>query len=566
MIFTENFNNNFSTTLLSSPITLESYLGYLGQPALILPYTSHTSISAISFPILYVNSILLNLCGINKVSTTCNFHDLILPKYRHTISAWLQEVTSSSSPSKNTCTVHLYQQQSVDEVNNLHSERKPWPSRRGIRIEWSAVYIKQIAVVLTGIVHSTGGSVEVSNELEPVIMMPKGIVPQFENNTKEEKEEPSKLSNDSWKNVPELVRILSGGGFAGEMLRNYDWNNTPLGPIVKWPQSFLTAASLCMASTLPMAVWWGPKFTIIYNDSYRGVAGQKHPAMFGKQGQIHWAEIWDDIGPKAELAMQGTNSYVEDNLLFMTRKGYLEETYITWSYIPIRKEDGTVGGFLNPYIEVTKRIISERRLKTIRDIGTEAAEAKSANEVCSSIGNVLLKNPYDVPFAVMYTHAVIHTDSSDELYDSALKEKASPNLLRLVQSIGMPDSHPSLFSEIRLSHPVSSHPLQEAVRSAHSTRKIVVFNIDQVFGEVPIRGWEAPARQVAVSPIIGNYKDGVLVVVVMGLNHMREYDEDYETFIELVCRQTGSAIVSGSAYEEEVRRFRELAAIDQAKT
>ncbi|ORX86568.1 hypothetical protein K493DRAFT_291242 [Basidiobolus meristosporus CBS 931.73] len=363
-----------------------------------------------------------------------------------------------------------------------------------------------------------------------------------------------------------LTSTLSGGGAMGEMLRNYDWNNSSLGPVTKWPQSLLSAVSLCMASTLPMAVWWGPRFTIIYNDGYCGAAGQKHPAMFGQEGPVHWEELWEGIGPSAELAMQGTNSYVEDDLLFMTRRGYLEETYNTWSYIPIRQEDGTVGGFLNPYIEVTERILAERRLKTLRDFNSEINLAKDAREVFDSIGKVLSENPYDVPFAALYTHMALDNDEIEESYDEASSTNTKLDSLHLVQTVGMPEDHPSIFSSIRLAPAFHANPVQDAMRLAYESKKIVKIKLGEWFGEVPIRGWDTAARELIASPIMGSNKDGVLGVLVMGLNARTEYDENYKTFIDLVCRQTGSAIINISAYEEEMRRFKELAAIDRAKT
>ena len=60
-----------------------------------------------------------------------------------------------------------------------------------------------------------------------------------------------------------LEFTLSGGGETGDLLRNYDWANTPLGPISQWPQSLLSMVSTIMASGLPMALWWGQDLTLI---------------------------------------------------------------------------------------------------------------------------------------------------------------------------------------------------------------------------------------------------------------------------------------------------------------
>lgn len=38
----------------------------------------------------------------------------------------------------------------------------------------------------------------------------------------------------------------------------------------------------------------------------------KHPDLFGMSGPIAWAEIWNQLGPLAELVMQGTSVSKED--------------------------------------------------------------------------------------------------------------------------------------------------------------------------------------------------------------------------------------------------------------
>ncbi|KAI8994393.1 hypothetical protein BC832DRAFT_517329, partial [Gaertneriomyces semiglobifer] len=109
-----------------------------------------------------------------------------------------------------------------------------------------------------------------------------------------------------------------------------------------------------------MGIWWGPQFVLIYNDAYKPIAAAKHPYIFGKPGAEAWSEIWDTLEPLALRVMQGENCYSEDHLLFMIRNGFPEETYHTWSYVPIRQEDGSVGGLLNPTFETTGRVVSER--------------------------------------------------------------------------------------------------------------------------------------------------------------------------------------------------------------
>jgi hypothetical protein len=40
-----------------------------------------------------------------------------------------------------------------------------------------------------------------------------------------------------------------------------------------------------------MAVRWGPKLVMLYNDGYREILGDKHPAALGRPLREIWAEM-----------------------------------------------------------------------------------------------------------------------------------------------------------------------------------------------------------------------------------------------------------------------------------
>jgi hypothetical protein len=70
------------------------------------------------------------------------------------------------------------------------------------------------------------------------------------------------------------------------LIREKDWSATPLGPISTWPQSLRTTVSLCLASNFPINIIWGPEAVQIYNDGYRIVCGDKHPAAMGMDYRV----------------------------------------------------------------------------------------------------------------------------------------------------------------------------------------------------------------------------------------------------------------------------------------
>ena len=138
---------------------------------------------------------------------------------------------------------------------------------------------------------------------------------------------------------------LVGGGEMGKVVRAMDWSKTPLGPIEAWPQSLRTTVSLCLASNFPMSIAWGPRHVQIYNDGYWPICGAKHPHSMGQDFSECWASPWPVIGEAFEGALGGKTSFLEDQRMYLDRNGYLEETFFTFSFSPIRDETGGVGGF-----------------------------------------------------------------------------------------------------------------------------------------------------------------------------------------------------------------------------
>ncbi len=186
--------------------------------------------------------------------------------------------------------------------------------------------------------------------------------------------------------------FLSGGGTVGAMIRALDWSATPLGPISTWPQSLRTSVSICLNSSFPILIWWGPHLVKIYNDAYATIIADKHPRALGSPGREVWPEIWDQIGPMLARVMEkGEACPADDLLLILHRHGYPEECYFSFSYSPIRDETGGVGGVFCPVVETTKRVFAERRSSfllrleaRLRDIHDPLAVKTTASEMLAT--------------------------------------------------------------------------------------------------------------------------------------------------------------------------------------
>src|ERR1700677_3794033 len=139
-----------------------------------------------------------------------------------------------------------------------------------------------------------------------------------------------------------------------ELVRRTDWSATALGPRDRWPQSLRTLVELCVASSFPTVIFWGPDRVQVYNDGYRIILGEKHPRALGQRASDCWAEIWEVIGPMMTRVFEtGEAVWIEATQFSVRRSGYLEEAYFTFSYTPARDDTGAVGGIFETVAEVT---------------------------------------------------------------------------------------------------------------------------------------------------------------------------------------------------------------------
>jgi PAS domain S-box-containing protein len=159
---------------------------------------------------------------------------------------------------------------------------------------------------------------------------------------------------------PETLPFLADGGEMGERMRGFDWSGSPLGPPGAWPQALKTATGILLSSKFPMFLAWGPELRFLYNDAYIDVLGGKHPAALGHAFEDIWAEIWDEVGPLARRALAGEATYFENLPLTMTRKGFEEQTWFTFSYSPLRDDAGAAAGMFCVCTETTATVLAER--------------------------------------------------------------------------------------------------------------------------------------------------------------------------------------------------------------
>lgn len=172
--------------------------------------------------------------------------------------------------------------------------------------------------------------------------------------------------------------LFSSGGEMGQLTREYEWEQTPIGPISNWPLSLRTVVEMILSSKFPMFLWWGSDLIQFYNDAYRpslGIEG-KHPSALGQKGKDCWPEIWPTIYPLIEQVLTtGEATWSEHQLIPIYRNAQLEDVYWTYSYSAIYGKSGQVEGVLVVCNETTEMVRSLQHLKESKEQLLFAIEA-----------------------------------------------------------------------------------------------------------------------------------------------------------------------------------------------
>src|SRR4029078_12280537 len=206
------------------------------------------------------------------------------------------------------------------------------------------------------------------------------------------------MIEDADRGLPSAV--FGADADVGRDLAQVDWSATPLGSPSSWPQSLQTAVSILLSSRFSMWMAWGPDLTFFCNAAYRrDTLGRKYPWALGRPAREVCAEIWDDIGPRIDRVLStGEATWDSALLLFLERSGYQEETYHTFSYSPLRDDDNRMRGMLCVVREGTQQVIGERRMATLRDLGSDPSVVRSEEESLTFADRQLGHNPRDLPF------------------------------------------------------------------------------------------------------------------------------------------------------------------------
>ncbi len=318
------------------------------------------------------------------------------------------------------------------------------------------------------------------------------------------------------------------------MMRRHDWTNSSLGCPDEWPQALKVAIRLLLTSKFEMWLGWGPDIAFFYNDAYRPTLGNKHPNALAVPTKVLWSEIWSDIKGRLETVYSsGEATWDRALLLLLERDGYPEETYHTFSYSPLIGDSGKVEGVFCAVTEETERVISERRLATMRTLASGLAVADTEVDVFNASREALKENPQDLPFCALY------------VFDDKGNAKR-----RWVCGAAEDD----VLLPVTITRGAGIWNLERAWQKQDV--ELVSLAASDV---VPSGPWPKAPSQAAVIPLVGQAGDQPKGVLISGLNAHRAVSDDYLDFLKLIAGQITSRLASAEAFETERRRAAALA-------
>jgi len=365
---------------------------------------------------------------------------------------------------------------------------------------------------------------------------------------------------------PDLSEIVRAFGTIPSqhyrLLQDHDWSNTSIGPIATWPQALRQTMPYLLSSPEPSCIYWGSGRTILYNEAFPMLIGDMHPSALGQSAKVCFASFWppfEDI--LQEVERTGAAIRHENVLVPLDRSDHVEEAFFTYTFMPLLNMGGRVCGIYNQAIEVTRQVVSQRQMTTLLKLGNATASAKSLDAFWKALFQSLEVGASDIPFAAVYS-------IGDQLLPLAGSENGSSRTSRrasrdeistsltLEGSTGLTEGHSELPQVLDLS---SSLGFASAIQVATTASGSVMMSTDDVslpptlLKNLVNRSMSTQCTHVVICPLqLSSVKRAGWLIV--GINPLRPYNEDYQGFIHLLAAQIENAATPVILLEKEKQR------------
>jgi hypothetical protein len=358
-----------------------------------------------------------------------------------------------------------------------------------------------------------------------------------------------------WISNPDLDNITP----FQRLILDINWEKSPLGPIQKWPTQLKRMVMLIVQDPSPAIIYWGEEATVLYNEAYITIVGNKHPALQGGDPRIGLSDLWPSIEPLLNDQRDDFQPLVEANtLLMLDRSGFIEETYHSWRLIPIIGEDGCVGGSYATVLETTSEVVNDRRLAVVQNLARVLTQASSIKELWRRIieGLSIEAAEKDLPLAMLYSTQIVKGDFRRQSIPTSSLPSV-PLDCTLEGVVGVTPGH-GLAPHVLDLYDTNPQHLGYHLRMAMNAMAPVVIEIPEVEESLEWRGYGRATHGV-VCPIVPRGANTVVAFLALALNPRRPYDEGYQRFIHLLTNQVTQPQLSAIILRDEVENRQNIA-------
>ena len=255
-------------------------------------------------------------------------------------------------------------------------------------------------------------------------------------------------------------------------------------------------------------IFWGPEQTQIYNDGYAVIMGPRHPEYFGAPYRLCWPDTYEVIIPwMRQVLDEGLPVEVARAPFTLTRHGFTEEAYFTFTFSPLRDDEGRIAGVYQPVIEMTDAVLAERRTETLRALAMR-------RDVLAQAVVAFEANAKDIPCAAIWTAS------------------ESKRGLQLEARVGFSDDALAFAEE-------------SAARAFESNAPL------EVDASIVAGPWPERVRSLFIVPLRRSSGDSPVGVAVFGKSPRLRFDAVYRAFFEAVAREIAANVAAQRAEQVE---------------
>ncbi len=315
--------------------------------------------------------------------------------------------------------------------------------------------------------------------------------------------------------------VFPGNSAMSAAMRAHPWEGTRLGSPEHWPDGLKVPLRMMLTSRFEMWLGWGPDLAFFYNDAYIPTLGIKHPDAIGRPMRDVWAEVFGNVEDRIRSVMKdGVATWDKALMLLLSRSGYREETYHTFSYSPLRGDTAAVEGLMCVVTEETERVISERRLETLRVLATALLPARSRTQLAQAARSALASNTRDFPFSALH------------FFDEPLVGDAPAGIAWPMEPLLGGEDH-------------------------------VLVRLEGVLADPPCGAWDIPPAEALIVPIAKAGQPSPVGALVLGCNPYRREGAALAGYAHLLAGQIANALAVVDVHLQEAAEIERLRGLFQ---